>query len=250
MSSKTIAILTGASRGLGEAMALQLITRDIPLITIARHTNDTLSDKTLENNSTLTQLEIDLSDPEAAQDAGERVATLIPKDVSHCVLINNAGTVQPVADTMRLSDATAITAALTLNVTSIMLLCSAVLQACKTREADCRILNISSGAGRSAMPGWAVYCATKAALDMYTQVLAQEHPDTRAVSLAPGIIDTAMQATIRASKAQDFPNVGRFIQMHEQGQLASPTDTARHILDFLDRDDFGTTVLDDIRNYI
>lgn len=250
MSSKSIVILTGASRGLGEAMALQLIARDTPLITIARNTNDALSDAAHEKNSPLTQLEADLSDPQAAQGINERIVTLIPNDVSRCILINNAGTVQPVANTIGLSDASAITAALTLNITSIMLLCSAVLQACNTRDADCRILNVSSGAGRSAMPGWAVYCATKAALDMYTQVLAQEHADTRAVSLAPGIIDTAMQTTIRSSAAQDFPSVERFVEMHEQGQLASPADRARHILDYLDRDDFGSTVLDDIRNYI
>jgi len=246
---KTIAIVTGTSRGLGEALALQLITEGTPLITVARNTSSALSSKATQENCPLTQIQADLSDPQEAQRISEKIATLIPADVSRCILINNAGTVHPVANTLRLSEAGAITDAMTLNITSIMLMCSAVLRFFHQRNTECRILNISSGAGQSPMPGWAVYCTTKAALNMYTQVLAQEHPDVKAVSLSPGVIDTSMQTTIRTSAAQDFPNVGRFVELHEQGKLASPTDTARHILHYLDRDDFGTTVVDDIRNY-
>lgn len=249
MTIKAIAIVTGTSRGLGEALALQLIASGMPLITVARHTSSALSDRATQEDLPLTQLQADLSDPQEAQRVSEKIAELIPADVSRCILINNAGTVHPVANTARLSDAKAITDAITLNVTSIMLMCSAVLHVCHERKAHARILNISSGAGQSPMPGWGVYCATKAALNMYTQVLAQEHPDVQAVSLSPGVIDTSMQTTIRASAAQDFPSVERFVDLHEQGQLASPADTARHILHYLDRDDFGTTVVDDIRKY-
>lgn len=99
------------------------------------------------------------------------------------------------------------------------------------------------------MPGWGVYCATKAAVDMYTQVLTQEHKNVRAASLAPGVIDTEMQQDIRTSDVQNFPNVERFSDLHKNGLLASPADTARHIIQYIDREDFGTTVLDDIRNY-
>lgn len=250
MNKKTIAIVTGASRGLGEALALQMIADGTPLITVARQTSSALSGKAAQYDGSLTQIQADLSDPQEAQRTSEKIAAQIPDDVARCILINNAGTVQPVANTVRLSDADAITNALTLNVTSIMLLCSAVLQACTRPGIDCRILNISSGAGQGPVAGWGVYCASKAAVNMYTQVLAQEHPEVRAVSLSPGVIDTTMQATIRASSTQDFPNVGRFTDLHEQGQLASATDTAQHILHYLDRDDFGTTVVDDIRNYI
>lgn len=248
--SSTIAILTGASRGLGEALALLMIERGTPLITVARHNNAALDSKAADMNSPVTQLLADLSDPDVAQQTSKKVASLIPQGVTRCILINNAGTVQPVSNTARLSDASAINHALTLNVTSIMLMCAAVLDVqTQTGIDDCRILNISSGAGRSAMPGWGVYCATKAAVDIYTQVLAQEHTGIRAVSLAPGVIDTDMQKNIRSSDIHNFPNVQRFAELHKQGQLASPADTAQHIIQYIDRDDFGTTVLDDIRNY-
>lgn len=246
----TIAIVTGASRGLGEALALQYIARGTPLITVARHTNAGLDHNAAEANIPLTQVLADLSDPNTAQRISEEIAALIPQNVTRCVLINNAGTVQPISNTESLSDASSISQALTLNITSLMLMCTAVLGARKRADInDCRILNISSGAGRNAMPGWGVYCATKAAVDMYTQVLSQEHKNVRAASLAPGVIDTEMQQNIRSSDIENFPNVKRFSDLHKNGQLASPADTARHIIQYIDREDFGTTVLDDIRNY-
>lgn len=249
MNTQTIAIVTGASRGLGEGLALHFLSQGTPLITVARHGNATLDARAAELNTPLTQLHADLSDPQTAQDISEKIAALIPHDVTRCILINNAGTVEPIVNTAQLSNASAINSALTLNITSLMLMCSAVLQVCSRPGVDCRILNISSGAGRSPMPGWGVYCATKAAVDIYTRVLADEHKNVRAVSLAPGVLDTDMQKIIRSSDAQNFPNVERFVNLHTQGQLASPAVTAQHIAQYIDRDDFGTTVLDDIRNY-
>lgn len=249
MSIQAIAIVTGASRGLGQALAQQLLAKGIPLITVARNSDPALTAKAQEQGVALTQLQADLSDPQIAQDISEKVVSLIPDGVSRCLLVNNAGVVQPISNTAELSDAKTITETLTLNVTSVMLMCSAVLRAIQGTAIDCRILNISSGAGRGPVSGWGVYCATKAALDLYTRVLAQEHNNVRAVSLAPGVIDTSMQDSIRRSDARDFPDIERFHALHAQGQLSSPADTARHILHYLDRDDFGTTVLDDIRNY-
>lgn len=249
MTQNTIAIVTGASRGLGKAIALRLLENGVPVITIARHNNDVLSSTAKKSNTPLTQLQVDLSDPVALTQLGQTVNQHIGTDISQCILINNAGTVQPVAPTQNLSDAAAINAALTLNITSIMVLCSAILTATNRPGVERRILNISSGAGRNPMPGWAVYCATKAAVDHYTRVLAQENTNVRAVALAPGVVDTDMQAAIRSSQPADFPNVQRFIDMHESGQLATPAHVAEHIIQYIQRDDFGTTVLDDIREY-
>lgn len=249
MTIRTLAIVTGASRGLGEALALQYIARHTPLITVARGRSDRLDQAASQANISLTQIQADLSDPQVAEQTSKEVAALVPDDVTRCILINNAGTVQPVANAARLSDAAAINTALTLNITSLMLMTSALLGT-RRGDMDFRILNISSGAGRNPMPGWGVYCATKAAVDIYTRVLAQEHSEVRAVSLAPGVIDTDMQQTIRASDKSDFPSLERFQDLHRQGQLASPADTAHHIIQFIERDDFGTTVLDDLRNYL
>lgn len=246
---KTFAIVTGASRGLGAALAGELIQRGIPLATVARHSNPLLQEQAQTHGTAMRQLQADLSDPDQAAEAARTLASWLPPDVQRCLLINNAGTVAPVANTAQLTDAQAISDAFALNVTSIMLLCAEILQVIQAQDIEGRILNISSGAGRAPVSGWGVYCSTKAALDMYTRVLADEHPGVRAASMAPGVIDTTMQAEIRASDLGSFPGKQRFIDLHQQGQLADPTAVARKITNALLHADFGQTLLDDIRQH-
>ena len=71
----------------------------------------------------------------------------------------------------------------------------------------------------------------------------------KAVALAPGVIDTDMHATIRGQAAERFPALDRFQALHDDGRLTAPTAVAQRIYAYLNRDDFGTTEIDDIRNY-
>lgn len=249
MTPSTVAVVTGASRGLGQALALGLLNPDTRLVTVSRSHDDALAARALELGVSIQQVQSDLANPAAAERVASQIVAGLPKGAQRYLLINNAGTVDPIKQACDLSNAASIAAAFSLNVTSVILLTAAFLQAVKPLQADCRILNISSGAGRRPMPGWGVYCASKAALDRYTEVLHAEHHGVRIVALAPGVIDTGMQEKIRGAAAGDFPNVERFNEMHETGQLSSPADVAARILRYIGRDDFGTTVLDDIRNY-
>ena len=81
------------------------------------------------------------------------------------------------------------------------------------------LVNITSGAARTVYVGWAAYCASKAAVEHLTAVVAQEERDEglRAYSLAPGIVDTDMQAKVRAASAESFPAVGKFIEAKRNG---------------------------------
>ena len=248
MDASTVAIVTGASRGLGHALAYGLLKPDTHVISIARSDNAELDRQAAACGATLQQVRADLSDPAAAQACAETVMAGLPRQAQRYLLINNAGSVEPISQANDLTDALAVARAFDLNVTSVIVLIAAFLRA-TPNTSDRRILNISSGAGRNPTPGWGVYCATKAALDHYTQVLNAENHGLRVVSLAPGVIDTGMQEKIRSSDASQFPNVDRFAQMHEQGQLSSPTVVAEKILRYMAHDSFGATVLDDIRNH-
>jgi sepiapterin reductase len=245
----TVAIVTGASRGLGHALAMGLLRPGTLLITVARHHDAALDDRAAQSGARVEQIQADLSDPATAQATALRIPGSMPPNAQRYLLLNNAGTVEPIGQACDLGSAAAITAAFTLNVSSIMLLVAAFLQATKGLPAERRILNISSGAGRRPVAGWGVYCATKAAVDRYSQVLQAEHHDVRVVSLAPGVIDTSMQEKIRGAQEKDFPDVERFKQLHEKCALTPAVKTANKILQYLERDDFGSTVLDDIRNY-
>jgi sepiapterin reductase len=249
--TQSVVVLTGASRGIGAALARQLAKPGTRLITLARRQDADLAAHASAQGAELEQIAVDLSDTVAATAVAARLAKELPRDAKRYVLINNAGTVSPVSSVDALDDAAAINQALNLNVVAVMLLTSRFLAATRDLQADRRVLNISSGAGRNPTAGWGVYCATKAALDMYTRVAKQEQDGAgaRFVSLAPGVVDTDMQGVIRGSDPGAFPALSRFQDLHSKGQLAAPANVAARIAAFLERDDFGNTEVDDIRNY-
>jgi sepiapterin reductase len=256
--TETFAVLTGASRGIGAALARALARPGTQLVTLARRQDAELDAYAAQQGVQVLQWQVDLSDPAAAQDCAQRLARAVPRDAGRYLLINNAGSVEPVVAVDRLAEPAAIQAAFSLNVTAVMVLTAHFLAATRPLAGDRRVLNISSGAGRNPTAGWGVYCATKAALDMYTRVAAQEAEQEQAgagasrarfVSLAPGVVDTDMQAVIRGSDPAHFPALQRFQDMHATGKLATPADVAARIVKYLDRNDFGSTVVDDIRNY-
>ncbi|WP_313380925.1 SDR family oxidoreductase [Achromobacter insolitus] len=249
--SDTIAILTGASRGIGAAMARALAKPGTRLITLARREDPELAAYARSQDVQLEQLSVDLSDLNAVETVAQRICASLPRDAGRYLLINNAGTVHPIAGTDALVDGAAIAAAFNLNVSAVMLLTARFLAAVEDLQADRRVLNISSGAGRNPNAGWGVYCATKAALDMYSRVVKAEQgaDGARIVALAPGIVDTDMQVAIRSSDPESFPALAKFQEFHATGKLSSPANVASRILAYLDREDFGTTEIDDIRNY-
>ena len=101
------------------------------------------------------------------------------------------------------------------------------------------------------MASQAPYCAAKAGLDNFSQALALEEAlkphGARVCSLAPGVIDTAMQAQLRSADADNFPDAHRFGHLHSNGLLTSAEDAATQVLAWLARPDFGTPVLADVR---
>lgn len=231
-------ILTGHSRGLGQALATALRARGIATLAIARHPP--------EPATALTHA-LDLADHDALAawlKAGHLRRFLA--DAGVAVLINNAGTVQP----MGLADTLApdrIAQAISLNVSAPLMLASAFLAA-SAAVADRRILHVSSGAARTAYAGWSVYCASKAALDHHARTLACESlPGVRVCSLAPGIIDTDMQREIRATREDAFPLRPRFEALHANGELSSPTQVAADVLDYVLGDRFGDAPVADLR---
>ena len=140
-----------------------------------------------------------------------------------------------------------VASSITLNVTAPLLLINAFTAQLPTNIQG-SVLNISSGAAHTAYPGWGIYCATKAALDQFTRVFAAEQKHIKAVSMAPGIVDTNMQQHIRAQNKAEFPLVGRFIQIQQDGKLASATDTAKKILHHYNSPSFAEETVVDIRD--
>jgi benzil reductase ((S)-benzoin forming) len=244
----TLTILTGTTRGLGAAMAAQLAARGESLVTLSRKTSSALAEIASANGTALTQIEVDLANSQAVKHAASQLVPLL-KGHSHVRLIHNAGVVTPIAQSQHLTNLDAINDAFHVNITSAIFLTAHVLS--HTPQAtDRRVMLISSGAGRNASSGWAVYCATKAAMDRYAEAAQLDQGAlARIVSMAPGVIDTPMQETIRATSKDDLPSLERFIGFKENKQLADPVTVAQRLLKVLESEAFGTQTIDDIRQH-
>ena len=240
-----LAIVTGASRGLGRAMAQQLLDQGWRVLAIARHP---ATDLRTPGPAALVSWPLDLSQGlEAAQRLACWLATQPPCRVA---LIHNAAALSepaPLAD----SDLSELRAAVRVGLEAPLLMTAAFLKATAEWGTDRRVLNISSGLGRRAMAGSVSYCAVKAGLDHLTRALALEEANrphgARVVSLAPGVIDTDMQAQLRQADPAGFPDVAMFVALHDQGQLDSPEAAAATVLHYLQRDDFGQVPVADVR---
>ena len=239
------AILTGHTKGLGAAIASELMGRGIAVLGLARGAAPELAAR---YPGSLEQVELDLADSAAlaAWIAGGALARAID-GCATVLLINNAGTVQPVG-ALAIQDPVAVARACALNITAPLMLAGAVAQA-RALRTECRILHVSSGAGHSAYPGWSVYCATKAALDQHARAVALDRDvNLRICSLAPGVIDTGMQAEIRSLSLEQFPLREKFDDLKRAGALSDPAQCARHLVGYLLNAQFGSAPVDDLRS--
>lgn len=234
---KVRAVLTGHSRGLGAAIAAELAAHGIPTLALARNKGAAAQG--------LLQVELDLSDTAALATwlAGDQLGKFAA-GAGMVLLINNAGMLQPVGPIAKQAP-DQVARAIALNVAAPLMLAAAVAA---LPAAERRVLHVSSGAGRNAYPGWAVYCAGKAALDHHARAVALDAaPGLRVCSLAPGVIDTDMQAQIRASDLASFPLRERFEALKQEGQLEAPADCASKLLRFALSTDFGQQPVADLR---
>ena len=236
-------IVTGASKGIGFELVQQLRAKGHKAIGIARTIPEDAEDFIAADLSITDGLEELLS---SVIDEYRTIATSL-------TLMNNAGMVEPIGliGDVKTED---IAGAIALNLTAPMLLSNTFISQLKDFEGAKRIVNISSGAGRNAYEGWGTYCTTKAGLDHFSRVVALEQADepfpVDIVAIAPGIIDTGMQETIRASKEEAFPLLDQFIGYKEQGLLSTAEQTAEKLIAFMEKEDWKAVgPIADIRNF-
>ena len=194
------ALVTGASRGLGRALATALSARRWRLVVDGRDAARLAAAVArLPHPDLVTAVPGDVADPAhraaLATAAGDRLD----------LLVNNASDLGPsplpsLAD-LRIEDLQAILAVNTLAPLALVQLTLPAL-----RRAGGTVLDVSSDAAVEAYPGWGGYGASKAALDRLTAVLAEEHPELHVYAVDPGDMHTAMhQAAFPGEDISDRP---------------------------------------------
>ncbi len=250
-----LTILTGASRGMGLAMAQQLLKSGNTLICIARSTNPDLAAEAKAAGATLEQWQQDLSQGEqAAHQLQAWLQAQGPQAFASATLINNAGVIPriaPLSASANPQDLADLAHALRVGLEAPMQLTAAFLGATDGWTVPRKVLNISSGLGRRAMASQAAYCAAKAGMDHFTRCVALDEAikphGAKVCSLAPGVIDTDMQVQLRGADPAAFPDRQNFANLKTGGQLTSPADAATRVLAWLERADFGTNPVADVR---
>jgi NAD(P)-dependent dehydrogenase (short-subunit alcohol dehydrogenase family) len=219
MTQPTI-LVTGASRGLGAATARMGAELGANVALMARSEEELLT-VAEEIRSAGGQAVAVSGDVSVAADCRRAVAEAVERYGGLDAVVNNAGVLEPIAPIAE-GDPQAWEENLRINVLGPVLVTQAALPHLRQRQG--RVLNVSSGAALHVIPGWAAYSASKAAVNHFTRALAVEEPEVTAIAFRPGVVDTAMQATIRAEGRRGMPEeeYARFVHYYQEGELLPP----------------------------
>ncbi|MEE4176268.1 MAG: (S)-benzoin forming benzil reductase [Bacteroides sp.] len=244
-------IITGASKGLGEGIALELLHETHHLICVSRGKSEKLEKLASARNCPITFISFDFGVTMDVPELGRMIFEEIPLDkASGVYLINNAGVIHPVG---RIEDCSPeeVEQHMRINLIAPMLLTSAFIKYTKGWKMEKRVINISSGAAKNPYHGWSSYCTGKAGMDMFTRCAGTEQEDldypVEVMAVAPGIIDTEMQTAIRATTDEQFIHRKRFIELKETGQLVPPQVAGKHLAKLLFSPEFTNGGIIDIR---
>jgi benzil reductase ((S)-benzoin forming) len=237
-------IITGPSKGIGKALAEELLTdNNNRVIGVSRTC-------TIKHNNYRHQ-PLDFSDIEAVEHNLQKVFTPL-KDVEKLVLVNNAGVIGDIGYIGEEMPNERFEFVFDVNVIVPAMLMNTFLQVYQHVQCPKIIVNVSSGAAHNPIDGWASYCASKAAIDMLSMTVQKEQEmrgnQVKVFSLSPGIVDTGMQEQIRHSEKQKFSSVERFREYKENGDLSSPEEVGRKMAAFLQNTDRYNEVLVSVRD--
>lgn len=214
-------LITGHSRGLGAALARQALARGDVVYGLSRSGLD-------HPSGALHQGRCDLACLDSIAPA---LAALLPTGLALDEVYLNAGVLGRIAD-LRDTSLADIAKVMDINVWANKLIIDALA---RRAVAPARIILISSGAGVVGHHGWGAYALSKATLNMLAQLYAHELPATQVLALAPGLVDTAMQASLRKVDAARFPSVKRLHTAHGSADMPDADTVAARITAALPR---------------
>ncbi|GFN92009.1 sepiapterin reductase [Plakobranchus ocellatus] len=249
LSKKSVYVVTGASRGLGRTIVLELSKNVLPgsvFVLLAR--NDVLLNEVaalIRQGDKIRAVTAVFDQSSSNQDALNNLlnscllkAEVAPNEFEQAVLINNAGSLEPLEFVRDQDNIAEISAHFQMNLVGYLAITSKFLQLFKSTVVDSRVVvNISSLAAISPMKSWGPYCMAKAGRDMMIKVLASEEEKIRALSYAPGPLPTDM-LDIASEKTKDGELKQWFHDQLSQKTLVECVDSAKKLIAILEKNAF------------
>lgn len=235
-------IVTGCSSGLGEAIAKNLLIDGNSLVCLSRSCNKSVIKEANAKNIPLKYITFDLGDTNKIEEQMNSICyEILSKEINSISLINNAGVVLPINKAGKYSN-NEVLQNINVNLTAPIILTNIFIKFFSELAINKIIINISSGASVKPVEGWGAYCTSKAGLNMFTQCVGLEQEKNKfpvkIIAVRPGVIDTNMQASIRNSKVNEFPDLMKFINYKNDGSLKTPDFVAKKIIGLLDGKSF------------
>ncbi|WFD20945.1 hypothetical protein MCAP1_003200 [Malassezia caprae] len=226
-TEKKCVLVTGGSRGIGLEIVRCLLTGTevIPpsrVVSLSRSVPAELETLAQEYPSDLVVVQGDVTeetDAEKARDAALKRWGRID------ALVLNAG----IAELAPCADLTAERFLHVLNVNTVSLAVTVRLCLPELRKQHGTVVFVSSGAAVGNYAAWPSYNASKAAMNAYARTLANEERDIACFSVRPGVVDTDMQAQIRASEQMPAEAKAKFLALYKEGKLL-PARKPAHVL--------------------
>lgn len=219
--------ITGTSSGIGKALTQAILNDQNSKVYGMSRRQDVVSDNYVPISIDLSKID-EITDFQFPQ----------LEEPQQIILINNAGQIGDIKPIGK-SDNQAISDLFTVNVTAPAILMNKFLSTYNNIDTQKVILNVSSGAGKNAIEGWAPYCGSKAALDLLSLTTFEEQKKvnypTLIYAVAPGVVDTEMQGAIRNSNEDDFSRHSHFVDLKNNNELTSPEEVAKKYLSILNR---------------
>jgi NAD(P)-dependent dehydrogenase (short-subunit alcohol dehydrogenase family) len=217
-------VVTGASRGLGAGMAEWFHDHGAGIGVCARTQPQLRGRRVVSSGVDVTNA------AHIAAFTSDVGSELGPIDL----WINNAGILDPIAPVRDL-DWSDLEAHLRVNLGGVLNGTRAYLTHLAATGRRGALVNISSGLAQRSRAGTGAYAAGKAAVDRLTETIAAEEADLLRIALAvaPGVVETAMQKTIRNQPASVLHDVAMFRRFRDDDMMNTPAWVARHIADWV-----------------
>ncbi|NUU79871.1 SDR family NAD(P)-dependent oxidoreductase [Paenibacillus xylanilyticus] len=228
-------IVTGASKGIGMQLAQLLLEQGDRVYGISRGAAEHLYGHDLYKH-----FQYNLSDLTGIELLVTRILEHIPlQETGFIGLINNAAMLEPLKPLDQCSTEEIIRN-LNISLAAPMILSSSFIRQTNHLTARRKIVNLTSGSGSYPAPSMAAYCTSKAGMNMFSECVAMEQAErlnpVEVIAFDPGMVDTELQAVARGKSTGEFALSGLFNQVYEAGQLRSPRDVAKRLMERIEED--------------